>query len=302
MQRSFSFIKDGGWLTMTLAVLVSVFFVVMAVEAAATISTNVNAGGTLTVSGHSSLATASSTITSQTGNFMVNGFATTTASNGNIATAGTLTVTGASTLTGAQTLTGLTTNVAGFVSQASSTVVGAFTVTGAASSSITSQTGNFMVNGYATTTASNGNIATEGTLNAKGSVTLGDAVTDSTTANAYFTFLRIGTGNTFDILATVDADELGVEGAVEFDSTFNVAATSTMATTTIANLLTVGTTTPWQTNAEVIVDGSGTTTLWLTSSSAAAGGCIQMENALGVPSRIWISGTSTIMVQVGSCK
>ena len=75
-----------------------------------------------------------------------------------------------------------------------------------------------------------------------------------------------------------------------------------MATTTIANLLTVGTTTPWQTNAEVIVDGSGTTTLWLTSSSAAAGGCIQMENALGVPSRIWISGTSTIMVQVGSCK
>lgn len=210
------------------------------VGAATTINSNVNTGGTLTVSGHSSLTTASSTITSQTGNFLVNGFAT--------------------------------------------------------------------------TTAASGNIATEGTLTVNGNSTLGDAVGDSITANGYFTQVRVGTGTTFDNIGAVGADELGVEGALEVDgaayfdgavaltSTLAVSsATSTLATTTVANLLTVGSTTPQYSHAEAIVDGSGTTTLWLTSSSDTKGGCIQLENDAGVVTRVYVNGT-TLRIEAGDCK
>lgn len=86
---------------------ISVFFsvvaAVMAVAlvgyAATTISTNVNTGGTLTVSGASTLT-------------------------GNVSAAGTLAVTGATTLTGLGTFDG------GFISTASSTAGAAFNVTG----------------------------------------------------------------------------------------------------------------------------------------------------------------------------
>lgn len=55
------------------------------------------------------------------------------------------------------------------------------------------------------------------TLN--GNITLGDAVTDSITSNGYFTQARVGTGSTFGHVGTIGADELGVEGDVEFDGT-----------------------------------------------------------------------------------
>lgn len=73
------------------------------------------------------------------------------------------------------------------------------------------------------------NIVTEGDLQVDGNSTIGSAVGDSVTANAYFTQLRIGTGSTFGWIGTVGADELGVEGAIEvdgaayFDSTLQVA-------------------------------------------------------------------------------
>ena len=94
MKSTFSFIKEGGWLTMTIAVVVGVFAVVGLVQASTTISTNVNTGGTLTVSGQSTLATASSTGLTTTGGFWVNGTATTTATTGTITTAGNLVAVG----------------------------------------------------------------------------------------------------------------------------------------------------------------------------------------------------------------
>ena len=353
MQKSFSFLKDGGWLTITLATLVSVFFVMTAVNAATTITTSIDTGGTLTVTGASTLTgaittagavtlgDASSDAIIVTGNasttnaltvagiFYVNGFATTTASNGNFATAGSLTVNGAATLGDASS--------------------DAIIITGNASTTnALTVAGIFYVNGFATTTASNGNFATEGTITGastltisgntslvqatstymaattyatvtaltvsndsafNGGVTLGTEVADSVTANSYFTQLRIGTGNTFGDIGTVGADELGVEGAVEFDSTFNVAATSTLATTTVANLLAIGTTTPWQAHADLIVDGSGTTTIKLYSSNAAAGGCVEMRATDGT--LVSISATSGVTTtnadrkviwQLGACK
>lgn len=94
MKGTFSFIKDGGWLTMTIAVVVGVLAVVGFVQAATTISTNISTGGTLTVTQQSTLATASSTGLTTTGGFWVNGTATTTASTGTFSTAGSVVVVG----------------------------------------------------------------------------------------------------------------------------------------------------------------------------------------------------------------
>lgn len=74
---------------------------------------------------------------------------------------------------------------------------------------------------FATTTIST-NIVTEGDLQVDGNSTIGSAVSDSVTANAYFTQLRIGTGATFDAIGAVGADELGVEGNAEIDGTLRV--------------------------------------------------------------------------------
>ena len=86
-----------------------------------------------------------------TSNLDVNGYATTTAANGNFATLGTLV--GSSTLqvTGAATLYS-TLNVSGLT-----------TLANASTSQITT-TGSLWVNGFATTTASNGNFATLGSV------------------------------------------------------------------------------------------------------------------------------------------
>ena len=99
------------------------------------------------------LGNASTTQLTASGNLWVNGFATTTASNGNFATLGTLTAVGLTTLGNAST-THITT------------------------------TGNLWVNGYATTTDTNGNFATLGTLTAVGLTTLGNASTTNTSVGA----------------------------------------------------------------------------------------------------------------------
>ncbi|MDO8728761.1 MAG: hypothetical protein Q7K26_02595 [bacterium] len=99
-------------ISVVLTVVFGVLLISLVANAVTTISTNITTDGnatitgTLGVTGVTTLTNASSTITSQTGNFMVNGFATTTATNGNIATAGTLAVTGTSVLTGDVTMSG----------------------------------------------------------------------------------------------------------------------------------------------------------------------------------------------------
>jgi hypothetical protein len=75
-------ILSRGPVSVTLAVVLSVLVVTATVGAATTISTNIDTGGTLTVSGVSAL----------NGDVRVNGYATTTAASGNIATEGSLKV------------------------------------------------------------------------------------------------------------------------------------------------------------------------------------------------------------------
>ncbi len=76
-----SYIRHG-LLPMTVAVVTGVFSVVLIAHAATTISTNVATGGTLAVTGASTL----------TGDVAVGGFATTTGTTGAFATRGSLTV------------------------------------------------------------------------------------------------------------------------------------------------------------------------------------------------------------------
>lgn len=174
-------------ISVALGTILGVVLLSVAVNAASTISTNISTGGTLSVTGVSTLTGRADMIQASSTRFSVHD----TAYFGGSAT---------STFNSA----GLGT-FQGYVSQASSTVVGAFTVTGhsaltTASSTITSQTGNFLVNGYATTTALNGNIETAGTLTVTGASTLtGDATFSGgngaitvTTTNAATSTISVG--------------------------------------------------------------------------------------------------------------
>jgi hypothetical protein len=64
--------------------------------------------------------------------------------------------------------------------------------------------------------------------------------------------------------------------------------------------LAIASTTP-ATNASVIIDGTGTTTLSISSATAAKGGCLQMENTAGTITALYISGT-TVVATAGTCR
>ena len=117
----FSFARKNI-LSVVISTLVSVLFVAASVSAVTTIDLNVNTGGTLTVTGLSSLANASTTVMSTSGNFMVGGRATTTASSGNIETQGTITV--------GSSGTAITSMVSGVCGLAATTVAASSTAMG----------------------------------------------------------------------------------------------------------------------------------------------------------------------------
>src|SRR3989344_3572060 len=71
MKNALSLIKDSNLLKMVIAVLVGVFFVVGGVSAATTISTNVSTGGTLSVTGASTLTGLTSMIQASSTRFSV---------------------------------------------------------------------------------------------------------------------------------------------------------------------------------------------------------------------------------------
>lgn len=145
MKSAISFIRSSGVLTVSIAVLVGVFAVMGFVQAATTISTNISTGGTLAVTGLSSLANASTTgAVSVAGALWVGGNATTTAA-GAISTQTTLNVLGLSTLATAST-TGATSHAGAvwFGGFATTTAAGAFstgsTISVAATSTLASST------------------------------------------------------------------------------------------------------------------------------------------------------------------
>lgn len=220
------FKKQKDFFTIGLSVLVSFAFVAVSASAATTISTNIDTGGTLNVTGNSTLASvdiggayaagSGSGVTispagalSFNGDLSINGYATTTATSGNIATAGTLTVVGNSVLASTDVGGGYT---AGSGSGATISTAGAL-----------STNGNLSVNGYATTTATTGNIATEGSLLIGGST--GTAIVRHISNSASLDFATIAANScqtqTLTVTGAADADtvSLGVPNALAAAST-----------------------------------------------------------------------------------
>lgn len=117
MERFFSTSKGSMMRSIALSLVFSTLFIAVSVGAATTISTSITTGGTLSVTGASTLTGlttmvyGSSTSQSLTGNLLIAGRATTTGSNGNLEIQGGLTVGNATTnsLAGTILLAGYTT-------------------------------------------------------------------------------------------------------------------------------------------------------------------------------------------------
>jgi len=91
------------------------------------------------------------------------------------------------------------------------------------------------------------------------------------------------------------------DSEVAFGGVTNYDAINLGGNTGIIPILGVGTTTPSTTIGEAQVDGSGTTTVAVMSSSATKGGCIQIENSVGTQTAVTIDGT-TVVAKAGTCK
>ena len=156
----------------------------------------------------------------------------------------------------------------------------------------------------ATTTIST-SITTGGDINTAGALAASSTVIASSTVGITGTLTTYGQG----VFGDAAADHQVFNGRFQasstalFGSTVGVSATSTLATSTITRLF-VGSTTPQLTSAEVIVDGTATTTVYITSSGAAdVGSCIQMKGPAGANTRIYVGGAGTnLVVEAGTCK
>lgn len=93
-----------------------------------------------------------------------------------------------------------------------------------------------------------------------------------------------------------------VVGLVGGKSTKPLGGETNLDSLILTSKFAIGTTTvPISTQGDAVMDGPATTTLALFSSTANVGSCIQMENNLGTPTRLWVQGT-TLLVQAGTCK
>ena len=144
----------------------------------------------------------------------------------NITTGGTLSVTGASTLTGNVTaagtlgVTGLTTMV--YASSTGQSLTGNIQVAG-----------NILANGYATTTGSNGNFATEGTLTSVGLASTTSLVVGGNSTNGTLAGMIHGTCNLGQASITASSTRgLVCSSATGVTTAFKVfvTATSSLAT------------------------------------------------------------------------
>lgn len=287
------FFTDKGPVSVVLAVVLSVLFVVGIVEAATTISADINTGGTLTVTGASTLTgavTATAGITSGanivSADDSTDDLGTDTVRWKNIYvdafTGNTITLDG---LTGINKLT-ITDSVADGLSILRGTTD--FMVFDTSATPALTLTPNLYINGYATTTASNGNFETAGTLTA-----VGNSVLASVDIGGGYT-INTGTG------LKIDADgNLQMNGALELNGyatttasngnfetagTLTVVGNSVLASADIGGAyvagtgtgLTVDATGKLQLNGNLEVHGYATTT--------AANGNIATEGSLVIGS------------------
>lgn len=216
-------------------------------------------------------------------NFSVNGFATTTAATGAIATEGALTVTGASTLTGTSTIT-TGTNIGGGYSAGG---------TGATINSLgrLEINGDLAVNGFATTTAADGNISTAGTLTVTGTSTL---TTGAAIGGGYS---QGGTGADINSLGAIWANgDIAVNGKATTTASSGAIATEnglTVKGTASSSVLIVGGDSVNGTMNGIV---SGMCNI-ATSAAIAATSTIGVQctaNGIRVGDRVFVTATSSL--------
>ena len=238
--------KKGLLFNALLSSALTALFVTATVSAATTISTNINTGGTLTVTGASTLTgavttagdvtlgdagadvititgNASTTNSFEVGNFLyVNGYATTTGTNGNFATLGTIVGSSTAQFTGALTSYGsVTLGDAG---------ADAITLTGNASTTNALTVGTVLyVGGRATTTASNGNFHIHGTASSSALIVGGDSVSGTVSGIVFGTCNIVGTG-THSITASTTGG-VACTGATGVTTAFKVFVMATSSLT-----------------------------------------------------------------------
>lgn len=203
-------------------------------------------------------------------------------SSGAATMSSTLAVTGATTLTGAATLSS-TLDVTGNSTLASADIGGAYSAGGGSGTTITAAgkgqfNGDLEINGFATTTASNGNFASQGTIGVGTSTPWGTFSSEMGTTNP--SFVVSNNGSTTPAL---------IVGGVNQDGRVGIAST------TPSNTLGV------EGNAMFI--SAATTTITISSTGAVRGGCIQMENGAGTTMyRIYVVGAgNALRVEAGAC-
>ncbi len=230
-------LRESKLVSVAASSLVAVLGVAFIAYAGTTISTNVNTGGTLTVTG----------VSTQTGNVFAGAgvYATgTIQATGDILGYGTLNVGTTSPVTGRNSLTG-----------------------------------NLLASGN----ISGANLTATGTLTVSGATTLGYASTSGITL-----------GTTHSLYVGGVSTTTGTTGDVSSNRYF--VASSTSATT---NGFGVATATPV---AEFAATGSGTTTVYLTSTSATKGSCIEMLAPAGATYAVYVNNAGTLTATAGSCK
>jgi len=183
---------------------------------------------------------------------------------------------------------------------------------GNASTTMLSTTGihvdALVVSGYATTSGSTGNFATEGTLSVTGTSALTGAVTltGALTVNGNTT-LGNAVGDTVQAIAGTFSVGGYATTTVDLDDVF---ATSTIGYNTEVGgggALGVGTTTPgtgaqkFGVEGDVWIGSAATTTLSLHTSVATGGTCLQMVASDGNLVRIFVDNGDALVVEVGAC-
>lgn len=93
---------------------------------------------------------------------------------------------------------------------------------------------------------------------------------------------------------------LEVQGNALTDGTMGVTGLTSLSTLNTSGRIAVATTSP-SSMGNVVISGTGTTTLMLGSATALTGTCIQMLNSAGALTAVSINGTTVVAV-AGSCK
>ena len=113
----------------------------------------------------------------------------------------------------------------------------------------------------------------------------------SQVSNTFRDGIRVGTNDQFVVSST---------GSITTTGSISTGAITSSGAITSTAVMGVGTSSPTS-NGDVVVDGTGTTTIVLQSSTAAKGSCLQLENDAGVQTKAYIHGTSWV-IAAGTCK